>query len=93
MKKTAKWKDRVHTSIEVTTYAIVAGTVLMLLFSQHLFAGIFNALFGKTMVLVYLGVFPGALAYLSWSFALSTVQASIVSSFLFLVPLLTLEGY
>lgn len=76
--------------IEATTYAILAGTVCMLPFSQHFFEGIHNAPIAKTMVVIYLGIFPGALAYLSWSFALSKVQASFVSSFLFLVPLLTL---
>ncbi|GAA0371855.1 DMT family transporter [Bacillus horti] len=76
--------------IEVTTYAILAGTLFMLPFSHDIVDGIKHAPTAKTMVVIYLGIFPGALAYLSWSFALSKVQASTVSSFLFLVPLLTL---
>ncbi|MFD0693167.1 DMT family transporter [Paenibacillus sp. GCM10027628] len=76
--------------IEVTTYAVLSGTVFMLPFSNHFIEGIQHAPIAHTMVIIYLGVFPGALAYLSWSYALSNVQASSVSSFLFLVPLLTL---
>ncbi|MDF2682680.1 MAG: protein of unknown function transrane [Brevibacillus sp.] len=79
-----------YSPVEVTTYAIVTGTVFMIPFSQYFFDGIQNAPIAKTLIVIYLGVFPGALAYLTWSFALSKVQASMVSSFLFLVPLLTL---
>ncbi|KQL50057.1 hypothetical protein AN963_00850 [Brevibacillus choshinensis] len=79
-----------YSPVEVTTYAIIAGTVFMIPFSPQFFDGLLNTPFAKTLIVIYLGVFPGALAYLSWSFALSKVQASTVSSFLFLVPLLTL---
>lgn len=81
---------RKYHPVEVTTYAILSGTALMIPFATQFFDGLQNASIAKTLVVVYLGIFPGALAYLSWSFALSKVQASIVSSFLFLVPLLTL---
>ncbi len=81
---------RKYRPVEVTTYAILSGTMFMIPFSHHLFDAIQNAPIAKTMVAIYLGVFPGALAYLTWSFALSKIQASTVSSFLFLVPLLTL---
>ncbi|MED4782020.1 DMT family transporter [Brevibacillus choshinensis] len=79
-----------YSPVEVTTYAIIAGTVCMIPFSPHFFDSLLHTPFAKTLIVIYLGVFPGALAYLSWSFALSKVQASTVSSFLFLVPLLTL---
>jgi drug/metabolite transporter (DMT)-like permease len=81
---------RKYSPVEVTTYAILSGTLFMIPFSYHIIDAIQNAPIDRTMVVIYLGVFPGALAYLLWSFALSKVQASTVSSFLFLVPLLTL---
>ena len=39
-----------------------------------------------TLAVVYLGVFPAALAYLAWSYALARMPASVLSAFLYLSP-------
>jgi len=41
-----------------------------------------------TLAIVYLGVFPAALAYVTWTYALSRAPASIAASFLYLSPVL-----
>ena len=44
----------------------------------------------EVMLLLYLGIGPTAIGFLSWSHVLSTMSASSASSFLFLVPLSSL---
>jgi drug/metabolite transporter (DMT)-like permease len=39
-----------------------------------------------TLAVLYLGVFPAALAYLAWSYALARLPASVLSAFLYLSP-------
>jgi len=43
-----------------------------------------------TLAVIYLGVFPTALAYVTWTYALSRVPASIATSFLYLIPVLAI---
>ena len=43
-----------------------------------------------TLAGVYLGIFPGAIGYVLWSFALSRIPASKLGSFLYLVPALAI---
>ena len=42
------------------------------------------------MAVVYLGVFPAAIANLAWAYGMAHTTASRVSSFLYLMPLVTL---
>lgn len=41
---------------------------------------------GATPAVVYLGVFPAAVAYVAWSWALARAEASVVASSLYLLP-------
>lgn len=68
------------------TYAIWAGTAFLLVFTPGLLRDIPDATFSATAAVVYMGVLPGALAYLTWSFVLSRLPASVAGSFLYLVP-------
>jgi drug/metabolite transporter (DMT)-like permease len=43
-----------------------------------------------TAAVAYLGVFPGAIAYLAWSFALARMPASVLSVSLYLSPVLAI---
>ena len=43
-----------------------------------------------TLAVIYLGVFPGAIAYVLWSYALARMPASILSTFLYLSPALAI---
>ncbi len=42
------------------------------------------------LALLYLGVFPSALAYMTWTFAIARVGASVTSSFLYVSPVLAI---
>ena len=43
---------------------------------------------GTTLTLVYLGLFPTALAYVTYAYAMSRMDASVAVSFLYLIPVL-----
>ena len=68
------------------TYAIWAGAAFLLVFLPGLVQEMRTASPGATLAVIYMGVFPGALAYLTWSIVLSRVPASIAGTFLYTVP-------
>jgi len=72
--------------LEFTTYVIWAGTVPMLVFAPGLLSRMPSASLESTLSVVYLGVFPAALAYLFWSYALARMPASGLATFLYLSP-------
>jgi drug/metabolite transporter (DMT)-like permease len=72
--------------VELTTYAIWAGTLLLLPFSGGLIGQVRIAPVADTLAVVYLGVGPAALAYVTWAVVLSRLPASRASSILFVVP-------
>jgi len=75
-----------YSATEFTSYAIWAGTVPMLLFARSLFAQMQQAPPSATAAGIYLGIFPGAIAYVLWGYGLSKMPASRVSAFLYLQP-------
>lgn len=79
-----------YSAFECTAYAIWLGTIFLLLFSPGLLTEIRSAPFAATGAAVYLGVFPGALGYVSWAYALSRLSGSTAGSFLYLVPLVAI---
>src|SRR5271157_5948493 len=72
--------------LEITTWAIWAGTLLLLPFAGGLVGEIRAAPIADTLAVVYLGVGPAALAYVTWAVVLSRLPASRASSILFIVP-------
>ncbi|WP_287409427.1 DMT family transporter, partial [Oceanithermus sp.] len=79
-----------YTPLEVTAYTLWAGTLWMLPLLPGLPAELAAAPPAATWSVVYLGVGPGALAYVAWTFALSRAPASRVTSFLYLSPALAI---
>jgi drug/metabolite transporter (DMT)-like permease len=72
--------------VEVTTYAILAGTLGLLPFGWGLPATILAAPLPATLAVIFLGVGPAALAYVAWSVVLARLPAGRAASFLYLVP-------
>lgn len=81
---------RRYTALEFTSYAIWAGTLPMLVFAPGLVRQLPAAPLSTTLAVIYLGVFPAAVAYVLWSYALSKAPASIVSSTLYVSPVLAI---
>lgn len=77
---------RRYTALEFTSYTIWAGTIPMLVFAPGLVSQIPHAPPSSTLAALFLGVFPGALAYVMWAYALSRMRASTLTMFLYFQP-------
>jgi drug/metabolite transporter (DMT)-like permease len=77
---------RRYSAIEFTAFAIWIGTVPMLVFAPGLVAQMTDATPAATWAVLYMGVFPGAVAYALWSYALARMPASVLSTFLYFQP-------
>lgn len=77
---------RRYSALEFTTYAIWAGTIPMLVFLPGLVEQFPDALPSSTAAVVFMGLFPGAISYVLWSYALSKMPASVLSTFLYFQP-------
>ena len=76
--------------VAFTTYAMIAGTLFMLAFLPGLAGAVRRAPLGATLSVVYLGVFPGAIAYSTWTYALSRMPASRLATSLYVSPVLAI---
>jgi drug/metabolite transporter (DMT)-like permease len=79
---------RRYSAFECTAYSIWLGTFFLLIFSPGLLGEISQAPWNATGSVIYLGIFPGAVGYVCWVYALSRMPGSTAASFLYLVPLL-----
>ena len=76
-----------YTAFEASAYPIFGGTLCMFVFLPDLIRDVPNTPFIVNLIPVYLGVFPAAIAYLSWGYALSKARSTAnVTMFLYLVP-------
>jgi drug/metabolite transporter (DMT)-like permease len=75
--------------IAVTAWVMWGGTLLLLIFAPTLTQEIKTADFQTTIAVVYMGIFPAALAYLAWGYALKYLSASNVSVTLYALPLVS----
>ncbi len=73
-------------ALAFTTYAIWAGTLLTLVFLPGFVSQVQTAPLGTSLAMVYLGVFPTAIAYVTYAYAFSRMAASRAVSFLYLIP-------
>lgn len=75
-----------YNPIELTAYFTWAGTLPFFLFSPGLFTSIQNATIEANLSALYVGIFPAAIAYVTWAIALSSGNASSVTSMMYLEP-------
>ncbi len=79
-----------YTGLQLTTITIWTGTFTMLVFLPGLLQQLRTASVGPTLAVAYLGIFPAAIGYVLWAFALSRADVSRVTSTLNLSPILSL---
>jgi drug/metabolite transporter (DMT)-like permease len=72
---------------DFSTHLICAGTLFLLPFLPGLGAAVRNAPLKPTLAVVYIGVFPAGLAYLTWGYVLKRTPASVAASALYTVPI------
>jgi drug/metabolite transporter (DMT)-like permease len=78
---------KLYSPFQMTAIGIWAGTALMAaIWLPGLIPAIRHAPSAATMAIVYLGVLPGALAYVTWAYALSKMPASLLGTSLYLEP-------
>jgi drug/metabolite transporter (DMT)-like permease len=74
---------------DLTTYSIWAGTLCLLVFLPGFFQALSKAPLQAHLTVIYLGIFPAALAYATWAFFMSKMPASRAASFLYINPILS----
>jgi len=79
-----------YSALEFTAYSIWSGTVLMMPFSHGLLYGLRTAAWPSTASVIYLGIFPGALAYVAWAYVLSHGAAGRTTTLLYAIPVLAI---
>jgi len=75
-------------ALAFTTYAIWAGAILAIVFLPGLVSQARTAPLGTTLTMVYLGVFPTAIAYVTYAYVFTRMVASRAVSFLYLIPVM-----
>jgi drug/metabolite transporter (DMT)-like permease len=75
-----------YSALEFTAYSIWMGTLFMLPFGGGLLHAMHAAPWNATFAIIYLGIFPGSLAYVGWAYVLSHGPAGRTSTLLFLTP-------
>ncbi|WP_460936872.1 DMT family transporter [Phycicoccus ginsengisoli] len=74
--------------LEVTFLACVIGAVVCLPFAPDLVGTVHEGSATTLLLVAYLGVFPTAIAFLLWAFALSRTNAGTLALTTFLVPVI-----
>ena len=77
---------RSMSALTVTWYGCLIGTVACLPFAPALFGELSTANTGDISILIYLGVFPTAIAFTTFSYALGRLNAGTTSATTYLVP-------
>ena len=73
-------------AVDATCYAVWIGTLVLLPFASEAVGAFATASSPEIASAVYLGVFPGAIGYLTWTYTLAHMPASRAASLLYLVP-------
>jgi drug/metabolite transporter (DMT)-like permease len=79
-----------YQAVEVTAFATWAGTVPLLVFAPGLSADVADASRSALLATVYIGVFPAAVAYAQFSYAISKMPVTLATTFLYAVPVFSL---
>lgn len=81
---------RKASSAQVTTFGCLAGTIACLPFTGQLITQTSDAEPSAILNVVYLGVFPTALAFSTWAYALARTSATRMGIATYLVPVLAI---
>jgi drug/metabolite transporter (DMT)-like permease len=76
------------TALQVTTYGCLVGLVACLPFAGVLVSEVAHAPLSATLNMIYLGVFPTAVAFTTWAFALARTTAGRMGATTYVVPAL-----
>lgn len=77
---------RKYTALEVATYGMIAGTIMTIPFVPSGWHQILTASLPAWLGAVYLGLFPSALGFVLWGYAVARLPVVTSTSLLYLVP-------
>jgi len=78
-----------YSVIQATAYTVIIGTLFMFIFFPHLIRDFPQATMRVNLLVVYLALFPAALAYFLWAYALSKMEKTVhATSFMYPIPFL-----
>lgn len=79
-----------YTALEIVTYSMICGTILLAVFSSQGVVQMMTAGPGQILSVLYLGAIPSAMAYFLWGKAMFLAEkTSEVTNFMFVTPLLS----
>lgn len=85
---------KIYSPIAIISWIMWGGTLLLLMFFPGLIKEFPIANHQATIAVVYMGIFPAAIAYLAWGYVLKNMSASQASLSLYALPLAsTLLGF
>ncbi|MBI2786872.1 MAG: DMT family transporter, partial [Legionella longbeachae] len=85
---------RVYHPVAIIAWVMWGGTLFLAIFLPNLLQEMKTADFQTTAAVIYMGIFPAALAYLAWGYALKYLSASNASITLYALPIVsTLLGF
>lgn len=79
-----------YPALDFTCYSFWIGTLFTIPFAGGLWHAVRTAPLPATLSVVYLGIFPAAIANFAWAYTMSHIPASRISSFLYVMPLITI---
>ena len=79
-----------YSALELVSYSIWSGTLFLMVFSPDLINTVRIASNSATAAVIYIGIFPGAIGYVSWSYVLARFPASKATQFLYMVPIVAI---
>jgi len=85
--------NRFHV-IEAISFVIWGATLFLCIYTKQLQHDLAQASWSSTLIVVYLGIFPAAIAYLAWGYALREMPTAKAVSFLYFMPFIaTMIGW
>lgn len=73
----------------LSTYLMWAGTLWLLQYSSDLVHDVNTAPLKDTLAVIYLGLFPTAIAYMTWNYALTRLPTFRATCWMFMLPLVS----
>ncbi|MGL5741448.1 MAG: DMT family transporter [Legionella sp.] len=85
---------KMYHPVAIIAWVMWGGTLLLSIFLHDLLQQVRGADVQTTVAVVYMGIFPAAIAYLAWGYALKYLSASNASITLYALPIVsTLMGF
>lgn len=79
-----------YSPTEMAAHMVWSGTAMLLVFSPGLYSAVAGAPLSTTWAVMYLGIFPGAIAYITWGRVLGAAKVAHAASTLYLIPALAI---